>query len=73
VSVLAGDQRLNITVLGYHDHLHFGVIACPDTLPSMQRVAVELPVALDRLEVAMGLARGKRKAARPRTRAASAR
>ena len=56
VSVLTGDHRLNITVLGYHDELFFGLIACPDTLPSVQRIAVRLPQALDELEVAMGLA-----------------
>ena len=67
VSVLAGDQRLNITVLGYDEHLHFGLIACPDTLPSMQRVAVALPVALQDLELAMGLAPAKRAAARARS------
>ncbi len=53
VSVLAGDHRLNITVLGYHDRLHFGLVACPDTLPSMQRLAVLLPQALDALEAAL--------------------
>lgn len=76
VSVLAGDQRLNVTVLGYHDHLHVGLIACPDTLPSMQRVAVLLPIALDELEAAMGLAaRARRrttKVKRPSRKAAGA-
>lgn len=57
VSVLAGDHRLNITVLGYDEHLYFGLIACPDSLPSMQRVAVVLPTALDELERSLGLAR----------------
>ena len=46
VSVLAGDHRLNITVLGYDEHLYFGIIASPDVLPRMQRVAVALPAAL---------------------------
>jgi diacylglycerol O-acyltransferase / wax synthase len=57
VSVLAGDHRLNITVLGYDEHLFFGLIACPDVLPHMQRLAVMLPAALDELEQALGLAR----------------
>ncbi len=56
VSVLAGDHRLNITVLGYREALFFGLIACPDTLPSVQRIAVRLPQALDELEAALGLA-----------------
>ena len=68
VSVLAGDQRLNITVLGYDDGLFFGLIACPDTLPSVQRIAVRLPLELDALQAAMGLAPNKApsvRAARP--------
>lgn len=56
VSVLAGDHRLNITVLGYLEHLYFGLIACPDSLPHVQRLAVMLPGALDELERAFGLA-----------------
>ena len=53
VSVLAGDHRLNITVLGYCDHLHFGVIGCPRTMPKVQHVATGLPAALQALEAAM--------------------
>ncbi len=60
VSVLVGDHRLNITVLGYHEHLHFGLTACPDTLPSVQKFAVALPGALRELEVEFGLARRSR-------------
>lgn len=62
VSVLAGDHRVNITVLGYHEHLHFGIIGCPDTLPSVQKLAVLLPPALLELEQAFGLARAPRRA-----------
>ena len=54
VSVLAGDHRVNITVLGYHEHLHFGIIGCPDTLPSVQKLAMLLPPALLELEQAFG-------------------
>lgn len=65
VSVLAGDQRLNITVLGYDKRLHFGLVACPDTLPSVQYLALQLPVALRELEAALkGTARAKGKASR---------
>jgi len=60
VSVLASDQRLNITVLGYHEGLHFGFTACPDTLPSVQRLAVQMPKALRELERAMGIGRTSR-------------
>ena len=62
VSVLAGDHRVNITVLGYHEHLHFGIIGCPDTLPSVQKLAMLLPPALLELEQAFGLARAPRRA-----------
>ena len=71
VSVLAGDHRLNITVLGYDEHLYFGLIACPDALPHMQRVAVVLPAALDELERSLGLGRRpvRQAAAKAKTRA----
>ncbi|MBP6105036.1 MAG: wax ester/triacylglycerol synthase family O-acyltransferase [Steroidobacteraceae bacterium] len=71
VSVLSGDQRLNITALSYDKSLHFGLVACPDTLPSVQYLALQLPVALRELEAALeGTARAKGKAARgKRTRA----
>ena len=55
LSVLSGDQRLNITVLSYHKHLHFGLVACPDTLPSVQYLALQLPVALRELEASVKL------------------
>lgn len=73
VSVLAGDHRLNITVLGYDEHLYFGLVACPDALPHMQRVAVLLPAALDELERALGLAPrpAKRAATKAKTRTAA--
>ena len=67
LSVLAGDQRLNITVLSYNGQLHFGLVACPDTLPSVQHIAVQLPVALRELEASMSRTRGGRTSA-PRRR-----
>jgi len=74
LSVLAGDQRLNITVLSYRKQLHFGLVACPDTLPKVQYLATQLPVALHELEAAMGLGRasGRKVAARRRVRRAPA-
>ncbi len=60
VSVLTGDHRLNITVLGYHEGLHFGFTACPDTLPSVQKLALQLPLALRELEHAVGVGKGAR-------------
>jgi len=62
VSVLTGDHRLNITVLGYHEGLHFGFTACPDTLPSVQKLALQLEPALRDLERAVGVGRAARPA-----------
>lgn len=59
-SVLSGDHRLNITVLSYRRHLHFGLVACPDTLPSVQYLALQLPLALQELEAALHLGRAAR-------------
>lgn len=53
VSVLPGDHRLNITVLSYCDQLHFGLIGCPDGLPSLQKIALGLTQALQELEIAV--------------------
>lgn len=72
LSVLTGDQRLNITVLSYREHLHFGLVACPDTLPRVQYLALRLPVALRELEMALGLSSRARGVARSRRRARAA-
>ncbi|HPO19796.1 MAG TPA: wax ester/triacylglycerol synthase family O-acyltransferase [Rubrivivax sp.] len=58
-SVLTGDHRVNITLVGYRDRLCFGIIGCPDKLPHVQRLSVLLPEALDELEAAYGLAKSK--------------
>jgi diacylglycerol O-acyltransferase / wax synthase len=68
ISVLAGEQRLNITLLGYRDQLFFGITGCPDKLPHLQRIAVLLPEALDELEAVFGLQPRRRAAAAPRAR-----
>lgn len=64
LSVLPGDQRLNVTVLSYDRRLHFGLVGCPDTLPGVQYLAVQLPVALCALEASLARARGRRGSAR---------
>lgn len=68
LSLLTGDHRLNITVLSYREQLHFGLVACPDTLPSVQYLAVQLPSALRELEVSMARARSKRRGTQARQR-----
>jgi len=64
LSVLVGDQRLNLTVVSYDRRLHVGLVGCPDVLPSVQYLAVQLPAALRALEVSLARARGRRGGAR---------
>ncbi len=72
ISALAHGQALNITVMSYAAGLYFGITACPDRVPSVQRVAVYLGEALDELEsVFLRGAGGSRAAAAPRKAAAS--
>lgn len=60
VSVLTGDHRLNITILGYHEGLHFGFTGCPDTLPRIQKLALQLPLALRDLERAVSVRKARK-------------
>jgi hypothetical protein len=39
VSAIADGQGLNITVLGYLGQLHFGVLACRELVPDVDRIA----------------------------------
>jgi len=72
ISALAHGQALNITVMSYAGGLYFGFTACPDRVPSVQRLAVYTGEALDELEaVFAGSGRAKRPAAK--TRATNAR
>jgi diacylglycerol O-acyltransferase len=52
VSQIGHGLALNITVIGYADQLTFGLVACRDRLPSMQRLAVALGEAVEELEAA---------------------
>ena len=63
VSALAHGQGLNITVMSYAGGLYFGFTACPDKVPSVQRLAVYTGEALDELEQVI---LGKRKPAAKR-------
>jgi WS/DGAT/MGAT family acyltransferase len=60
VSALAHGQALNVTVMSYDGGLYFGFTACPDRVPSVQRLAVYTGEALDELE---RVYLGRRKAA----------
>jgi diacylglycerol O-acyltransferase len=79
VSQIGQGQALNITVISYADHLAFGLVACRDSVPSMQRLAVALGEAIDELEATFlppapeKAAPGRRKQARsPRSRSGAA-
>jgi diacylglycerol O-acyltransferase / wax synthase len=50
VSQVGHGMALNITVLSYAGQLSFGFVACRDSVPSVQRLAVYVGNALDELE-----------------------
>jgi diacylglycerol O-acyltransferase / wax synthase len=60
ISALAHGQALNITVMSYAGGLYFGFTACPDRVPSVQRIAVYVGEALDELESVFAGKAGKR-------------
>jgi WS/DGAT/MGAT family acyltransferase len=45
---------LNITVMSYRGVLYWGIIACPESIPSLWDLAAAVPPALDELLVAAG-------------------
>lgn len=49
VSALAAGQGLNITVVGYLNELHFGLIACREVVPDVDEVAQSLVTEFERL------------------------
>ncbi len=53
-SVLTDGQGLNITLVGYHGQLHFGLIACRELVPDIDKLADYLVDELDQL---VGLAK----------------
>ncbi len=50
VSQVGHGMALNITVLSYADSLHFGIVACPERVPSAQRLAGHMAAAMEELE-----------------------
>ena len=72
ISALAHGQALNVTVMSYAGGLYFGFTACPDRVPSVQRVAVYTGDALDELESVFIKAARSPAAKKPRARPAKA-
>ena len=49
LSLVFDGQALNITLTSYRDSLDFGLVACRESVPSMQRLLTYLGDALDEL------------------------
>jgi diacylglycerol O-acyltransferase len=60
VSQIGHGMALNITVLSYAGQLYFGLVACRDSVPSMQRLALHIGEALDELEATFLVDRPRR-------------
>jgi hypothetical protein len=71
VSQVAHGLALNITVVSYAGGLYFGLVACPDAVPDLERLAAHLEAAVEELEqsfatIAPGRAAGSRRGPRAR-------
>jgi WS/DGAT/MGAT family acyltransferase len=54
MSFLADGYALNVTLVGYADHVNFGFLGCRDAVPHLQRLGVYTSEALDELADAVG-------------------
>lgn len=71
-SIVFDGFAMNITLVSYHDHLDFGVVACRRSLPQIQRIIDHLEESLQELEEVAGLAQpASKKRATRRTGAAA--
>lgn len=69
LSAITNGLALNITVVGYADGLHFGLVGAREVLPDLDDIATELGVELDALVAAADAASAAGKPQRtPRTR-----
>lgn len=50
MSVLIDGQSLNITVFSYGDTIGFGMLACRDVMPDVNKLADYIDIALDRIK-----------------------
>lgn len=58
VSIPIHGSALNVTCCSHAGQMNFGLTACRDSVPHVQRLAVSLGRAVDRLEDVFGLPRG---------------
>ncbi len=63
VSLLFDGHTLNVTIVGYHDKIAFGIVGCRGSIPNLQRIAVYIGDALEEMEQLMAQPRPKRKTA----------
>lgn len=56
LSAILHGMALNITLVGYHKHLDFGIVACRRTVPQVQRLIDYLEDSLLELEDCVGIA-----------------
>ncbi len=59
MSILFDGYALNVTVIGYAEHVAIGFTGCRDAIPHLQRMAVYCSDALAELEEAVGLGNKK--------------
>ena len=45
-------SAINVTVVSYRRHLSFGVVACPDVVPDIERLRDDIDTAIDALRLA---------------------
>ena len=58
VSLLFNGQALNITAVSYDGEFNIGFTGCRDSVPSLQKIAVNAGEELEELEAALGLPTG---------------
>lgn len=71
VSLLFDGHTLNVTIVGYDDKITFGIVGCRDTIPNLQRIAVNIGSAADELDNAINPPKTRRKTTAVRRKKAS--
>jgi DNA helicase HerA-like ATPase len=61
-SIVFDGFAMNITLVSYHDHLDFGIVACRRSMPQIQRIIDHLEDALQELEAVAGIHGPERRA-----------